>query len=97
MSDKESQEIWHGAKELTDNYNRFKAQIDRLILLDTVWNKVVGQKAKYWKIDAVQKNTIFVKVNVVMASQELLLNKASIIKELNKYYKKAWIKEISII
>ena len=68
-----------------------------MILLEKIWDKVVGSKARFWQLDAVQKDTIFVKVKVVSARQELLLNKAVIIKELNKYFQRAWIKEISII
>jgi hypothetical protein len=93
----EPPKIWHEASELKGNYNRLNSQINRLLLLENIWDKVVGSKAKFWQIDAVQKNTIFVKVKVVAARQELLLNKANIIKELNKYFQRAWIKEISII
>lgn len=90
-------EIWHNSSELQGSYNRLKSQVDKLVLLESIWNKVVGSKAKFWQLDAVQKNTIFVKVKVVAARQELLLNKAVIIKELNKYFQRDWIKEISII
>ena len=90
-------EIWHEIGELKGSYNRLNSQINRLLLLENIWEKVVGSKSKFWKLDAVQKNTIFVKVKVVTARQELLLNKANIIKELNKHFQRAWIKEISII
>lgn len=89
-------EIWHKAGELQNNYNRLSAQVSKLVLLENVWNRVLGSKAKFWQLYAVQKNTIFVKVKVVSARQELLLNKETIIKELNKHFQRSWIKEISI-
>ncbi len=88
--------IWHGSNELKTGFNRFSSQINRLVLLENIWNKTLGAKAKFWQLYAVQKNTIFVKVKVISARQELLLNKANIIKELNKHFQRAWIKEISI-
>jgi len=90
-------EIWHNSSELQGSFNRLNNQVNKLILLEKVWTKVLGSKAKFWQLDSVQKNTIFVKVKVVSARQELLLSKANIIKELNKYFQRAWIKEISII
>ena len=90
----EPPKIWHQSSEITGKFNRLNSQVSRLLLLENIWDKVVGSKAKFWQIDAVQKNTIFVKVKVVAARQELLLNKANIIKELNKYFQRAWIKEI---
>lgn len=88
--------IWHEPSELKNSFNRFSSQINRLVLLENIWNKTIGSKAKYWQLYAVQKNTIFVKVKVISARQELLLNKDTIIKELNKHFQRAWIKEISI-
>ncbi|MBQ4493334.1 MAG: DUF721 domain-containing protein [Elusimicrobiaceae bacterium] len=89
-------EVWHEPSELKNSFNRFSSQINRLVLLENIWNKTLGSKAKFWQLYAVQKNTIFVKVKVVSARQELLLNKETIIKELNKHFQRAWIKEISI-
>ena len=92
----EPQKSWHEAKEISGKFNRLNSQINRLLLLENIWEKVIGSKAKFWQLEAVQKNTVFVKVKAVTARQELLLNKETIIKELNKYFQKAWIKEISI-
>lgn len=93
----EPPKIWHQSSEIIGKFNRLNSQVSRLLLLENIWDKVLGSKAKFWQLDAVQKNTIYVKVKAVAARQELLLNKEKIIKELNKYYQKAWIKEISII
>ena len=90
-------EIWHNTQELTGSFNRLSSQVNRLLLLEKIWDRVVGSKAKFWQLDAVQKNVILVKVKVVPARQELLLNKEMIIKELNKHFQRAWIKDISII
>lgn len=93
----EPKKNWHKANEITGNFNRLNTQINRLLLLEKVWDNVVGSRGKYWKLDGVQKDTLFVKVKVVAARQELLLNKEMLIRELNKHFQRAWIKKISII
>ena len=93
----EPPKIWHEMKDLTGKFNTLNSQVKRLLLLEKVWDNVVGSKGKFWKLDSVQKNTLFVKVKVVAARQELLLNREMLIKELNKHFQRAWIKEISII
>lgn len=93
----EPPKIWHEMSDLTGKFNSLNSQVKRLLLLEKVWDNVIGSKGKFWKLDGVQKDTIFVKVKVVAARQELLLNKEMLIRELNKHFQKAWIKEISVI
>lgn len=89
--------IWHESKELKNTFGRFNSQINRLLLLDNIWEKVTGSKAKFWNLYAVKGSTIYVKVTVMAARHELLLKEKTLIKELNKSFDKAWIKKISIV
>jgi hypothetical protein len=91
------QAIWHEAKELTNGFSKFNMQISRFMLLDNLWEKVVGGKAKYWKLHAVKGGTIYVKTAATAAKHELLLTEKQIIRELNKSFDKPWIKSISAV
>ena len=70
------------------------AQPDRLAILDTVWEREVGHFSKYWKLNAVKKGILFVTTSSPVAAQELQLRAPSLLRELNKYFKSAWIKAI---
>lgn len=89
--------IWHEPKELKNSFSKFGGTLNRLILLETVWNNVLGSKAKYWVLDAVKDGTVYAKVNVMTARHELKLKEKEIIKELNKNFEKPWIKRILVI
>ncbi|MDR0646329.1 MAG: DUF721 domain-containing protein [Elusimicrobiota bacterium] len=94
---KKPQAIWHESKELTNGFSKFNLQINRLMLLDNLWEKVVGSKAKYWKLYAVKGGTLYVKTAATAAKHELLLTEKQIIRELNKSFDKPWIKSISAV
>lgn len=89
--------IWHETKELSNRFSKLNSQINRLLLLDNIWERVTGTKSKFWSLYAVKGNTIYVKVNVMAARHELLLRQKIIITELNKNFDTPWIKQISII
>ncbi|MDR1941175.1 MAG: DUF721 domain-containing protein [Endomicrobium sp.] len=89
--------VWHEAKEVSGNFSKFNLQIGRLLLLDNLWEKIAGGKAKYWQVYAVKGGTIYVKTTATAAKHELLLTEKQLIKELNKNFDKPWIKSISVI
>ena len=87
---------WHNSSELTKQYSLLNFQLNKLILLDNIWNIVLKNKAKFWELDAVQGGIIYVKVKSSPARHELLLKEKEIIQELNKKFNKPWIKKILI-
>ena len=91
------EQIWHEPKELKNPFSKLGSTLDRLIVLETVWNNDLGSRAKYWVLDAVKEGTVYVKVNVMTARHELKLKEKEIIKEPNKNLEKPWIKRISVI
>lgn len=70
------------------------AQGDRLAILDAVWEKEAGHYAKHWKLDALRKGVLYVRVSSPVAAQELQLRGPSLLRALNKYFKSNWIKAI---
>ncbi|MGB2578376.1 hypothetical protein AAIR98_000295 [Elusimicrobium simillimum] len=89
--------IWNTSKDLNNTFNPLTSKLNRLMVLGTVWQKVAGVRAKFWVIDAVSKDTVYVKVTKAAAKHELAGQSQNIIKELNKYFDKAWIKKIDIV
>jgi len=89
--------IWHKSSEIKAAFNPLNLRLNRLMVLGSVWQKLVGKRAKFWTLDAVSKDTIYVKVNVAAARLELAGVTQSLIKELNKHFDKPWIKKIEII
>lgn len=88
--------IWHSSAELQNSYNRLYNRLNRLLILDHLWNQLVGNRAKFWVLHAVQNGTLYVQVKVPVARTELLAKQGQLIRELNKHFSTPWIKEIKI-
>ena len=88
---------WRSSRELTTPRNTLGRNLNRLMVLDYVWGKLVGNKARFWTLKAVQKNTIFVQVNISVARNELTGKRRWLVSELNKHFETPWIKHIEII
>ena len=91
-----SKNIWHTPKELSEGPNSLSQQLNRLMILDQVWKKLVGNKSKFWVLTSVKGNTLYVEVNLSVAKSELIAKRAQLIKELNKYFTVPWIEKIEI-
>lgn len=70
------------------------AQPDRLVILDSVWEREAGHYSKHWTLNAVRRGVLYIKTSSPAAAQELQLRGPSLLKSLNKYFKTAWIKAI---
>lgn len=88
---------WRSSQELQSRYNRLSGTLNRLMILDYVWNEQVGAKARFWVLKAVQKDTLFVQVKASVAKNELNARQSQLIRELNKHFDSPWIKKIKII
>ncbi len=89
--------IWNKSSELNDKYNRLNKQLSRLILLDHVWNELVGEKEKFWKLSSVQKGVLYVEVKLSVARNELIARRETLLKEINKHFDRPWITKIEIV
>lgn len=89
--------IWNQSAELNGAYNRLNRKLNRLLVLDHVWNKLVGPKERFWKLTAVKADTLYVAVKWSVARNELVGRREMLLNELNKYFDKPWIKKIEIV
>jgi len=88
---------WVAAKSIGGHYQPLVQKLDRLMLLDSVWKKEAGVFAEYWTLDAVSGGTIYVKARSSSAAQELMFRSQSLVRRLNKYFDRQWVKEIKVI
>ena len=47
-------EIWKPSSQLSGRFNRLNRKLNRLMVLDHVWTQLVGEKARFWKLEAVK-------------------------------------------
>lgn len=87
---------WYSSAELDKKYNVLNRRLNRLMILDHVWTQLVGSKAKFWVLKAVQGGTLYVQVKVSVAKNELIARQMQLVSELNKYFDEPWIKKIEI-
>ena len=88
---------WYSSKELSGQFNSFSKTLNRLMILDYVWEKLVGNKSRFWVLHAVKKDTLYVQVKASVAKNELTGKRRELIRELNKHFETPWIKHIEII
>ncbi|HOX23433.1 MAG TPA: DUF721 domain-containing protein [Elusimicrobiales bacterium] len=84
-------------KAIGTHYQPLVQKLDRLMLLDSVWKKEAGVFASHWTLDAVSGGTIYVKAKSSSAAQELMFRSQGLIRRLNKYFDRQWIREIKVI
>ena len=87
---------WHSTHELENGYNKLTSRLNRLMILDHVWNQLVGNKKRFWVLKAVKEDTLYVQVKVSVAKNELIARRQQLIAELNKHFDKPWISKIEI-
>ena len=88
--------VWHSSSDLNNKFNRLNSRLNRLLILDHVWSKLVGNRGKFWVLKAVQNGTLYVQVKIPVARSELVAKKSQLITELNKHFDTPWIKKIEI-
>ena len=89
--------IWNSAADLSRGFNPLNLKLNRLMVLNSVWQKIAGEKSKFWVLDTATNDAIFIKVKNAAAKHDLAGRSAEFVKELNKYFDKPWIKKIEII
>ncbi len=67
---------------------------DRLSILNAVWEKELGHRARHWELVAVKQGTLYVKPRSAAAAYELHMAARSLLRSLNKYFSRPWIKAI---
>jgi len=86
---------WTRASEVCSSWKFLGvAGLDRLAILDAVWKKEMGRLADHCVMLGVDKGVILVKPSSAAAASELSLRSSVLVKGLNKYFKRPWIKAI---
>jgi hypothetical protein len=67
---------------------------ERMVILNEVWEREAGHFSRHWTLSGVKSGILYVRVSSPAAAQELHLRAGQLVKSLNKYFKKSWIKEI---
>jgi len=89
--------IWNSAEDLARGFNPINKRLNRLMVLNSVWQKTAGVKSKFWILDSATDDAIFIKPSSAAAKHDLAARSNEIIKELNKYFDRPWIKTLEII
>ena len=86
---------WTKAGDICSS-RRFQAAagLDRLALLDAVWKREIGRLGDHCALLGVDRAVILVRPSSAAAANELALRAPQIVKGLNKYFKRPWIKGI---
>jgi hypothetical protein len=69
-------------------------QEDKLSILNAVWERELGHFSRHWDLAGVKKGVLYVKPRSAAAAQELSLRAPEIVRSLNKYFSRAWIKAV---
>ena len=86
---------WTSGEDLVRSFG-FKTgvQDEKLSLLNAVWEKELGHFAKHWTLSGVKKGVLYVRPRSAAAAQELQMRGAEIVRSLNKYFTRPWIKAV---
>lgn len=95
MKDVPKKPKWSSAADLVRSF-QFKTgvQDEKLSLLNAVWEKELGHFAKHWSLSGVKKGVLYVKPRSAAAAQELQMRGGEIVRSLNKYFTRPWIKAV---
>jgi len=69
---------------------------DKVAILNAVWDRELGHFSKHWKLKGVRKGVLYVSARSSGAALELKMRSQEIVRNLNKYFKTAWIKGIRL-
>ncbi len=86
---------WSTGEDLVKSF-KFQTgiQSDKISILNAVWEKELGHFARHWQLVGVKKGVLFVRPRSAAAAQELTMRAEGMIRSLNKYFSRAWIKAV---
>ena len=79
---------------LGSGFRAMPLKLNRMLLLNSVWEKEAGSMAAHWELYGVKGTVVYIKPRSCAAWQELTLRSTSLIRSLNKYFESPWIKAI---
>lgn len=92
--------IWHKTSELNAKFNKTSLRFNKLNILESVWQVLVGKKAKFWVLQGVnfdKKDALLeVEVKNSAARHDLKVSSDKLLQDINKYFDKPWLTKIVI-
>jgi len=89
---------WTSASEVKSSWKFLGGfDPDRLVILDAVWKKELGRLAPHCPLFGISKGCILVKSDSSSMSSELLLRSSQLVRSLNRYFRKPWIRGIRTV
>ncbi len=86
---------WSTGEDLMRSFQfRASMQPDNIALLGAVWERELGHFSKHWSLSGVRHGVLYVKPRSAAAAQELQLRAGDIVRSLNKYFNKKWIRAV---
>lgn len=86
---------WSKASDVLGVWKRrVGMESERMLILNQVWEIEVGGFSRHWALIGIRRGFLSVKVRSPAAAQELQLRGTQLVKSLNKYFKRSWIKGI---
>lgn len=86
---------WATGEDLVKSFKfRSAIQSDKISILNAVWERELGHFAKHWQLVGVKRGVLFVRPRSAAAAQELSMRAGDMIRSLNKYFSRAWIKGV---
>ncbi|KAF0127779.1 MAG: hypothetical protein FD189_1279 [Elusimicrobia bacterium] len=70
--------------------------LDRLPLLSAIWDREIGQLSAHCKLEGVDGDRLVVSASSAAAANELRLRGRSLVRALNKYFNRAWLRDIKV-
>ena len=88
---------WVSTADLVRAWN-FRQGItpDRVAILNAVWEKELGHMARHWKLQGIRRGVLYIAPKSSGAALELQMRSQEIARNLNKYFKTAWIKGVRV-
>jgi len=89
---------WSKAGDILGGWKRNSVlDTERMSILNNIWEKEVGAFSRQWNLDGIRRGVLCIKVRSPAASHELQMRGAQLVRDLNKYFKRSWIKGIRVI
>jgi hypothetical protein len=88
---------WSTGQDLIRSF-QYRSQMsgDRLAILAAIWQKELGHLFGHFELAGLKQGVLYVRPKSAAATQELQLRAAGIVRSLNKYFERPWIKCIKV-
>lgn len=70
---------------------------NNLLILASAWDREMSGFKKYFYLEGVEKDAVVVKAVNSSAASEVRLRKNEILRTLNKYFKRKWLKDVKVV